>query len=170
VPQLCVLDIGVKVEARRGGGASVAELPSSSMSGSVALSRWLVLVACLRLLSVYIGLFDPAKFRTALIDAQPDLGECTLSTPTLCPLSCNEKQSSRAGIRPGVYRMNIVLPMYSTRSLSERPLWPSVRNVDTADLRAVPHLRTQPHQRRHLWCDNIALHPVLLYQAYNSLV
>eukprot|EP00878_Enallax_costatus_P003825 GHUV01004041.1.p1 GENE.GHUV01004041.1~~GHUV01004041.1.p1 ORF type:complete len:159 (+),score=27.27 GHUV01004041.1:183-659(+) len=46
----------------------------SQMSGSVkALSRWLVVVAALRLLSVYIGIFDPVKFRTALIDLQPAL-------------------------------------------------------------------------------------------------
>ncbi|KAF8060619.1 rplL [Scenedesmus sp. PABB004] len=41
--------------------------------GAVALSRWLVVVAGLRLLSVYIGLFDPGRFRTALIDLQPGL-------------------------------------------------------------------------------------------------
>eukprot|EP00879_Flechtneria_rotunda_P020604 GHRR01021681.1.p1 GENE.GHRR01021681.1~~GHRR01021681.1.p1 ORF type:complete len:168 (+),score=42.60 GHRR01021681.1:158-661(+) len=51
------------------GGPHVVE-----MSGSVkALSRWLALVAALRLLSVYIGIFDPARFRQALIDLQPDL-------------------------------------------------------------------------------------------------
>lgn len=37
------------------------------------LQRWLFLVACLRLLSVYIGIFDPEKFRIALIDLEPQL-------------------------------------------------------------------------------------------------
>lgn len=45
----------------------------SSVSNVKALSRWLVIVAALRLLSVYIGIFTPDRFRTALIDLQPDL-------------------------------------------------------------------------------------------------
>lgn len=46
------------------------------MASSVkALARWLVVVACLRLLSVYIGIFSPEYFRTKLIDLRPDLGE-----------------------------------------------------------------------------------------------
>eukprot|EP00882_Tetradesmus_deserticola_P001237 GHRQ01001338.1.p1 GENE.GHRQ01001338.1~~GHRQ01001338.1.p1 ORF type:complete len:161 (+),score=43.75 GHRQ01001338.1:190-672(+) len=44
------------------------------MASSVkALARWLVVVACLRLLSVYIGIFNPEYFRTKLIDLRPDL-------------------------------------------------------------------------------------------------
>lgn len=37
------------------------------------LQRWLVLVACLRLFSVYIGLFDLDKFKIGLFDLQPEL-------------------------------------------------------------------------------------------------
>eukprot|EP00877_Chromochloris_zofingiensis_P006908 jgi/Chrzof1/2470/Cz11g16270.t1 len=44
-----------------------------AMSSTMLLQRWLVIVACLRLLSVYIGLFQPDKFRLALIDLQPEL-------------------------------------------------------------------------------------------------
>lgn len=44
------------------------------MSSSVLLlQRWLFLVASLRLLSVYIGIFDPEKFKVALIDREPQL-------------------------------------------------------------------------------------------------
>mmetsp|Transcript_17304 Transcript_17304/g.29539 ORF Transcript_17304/g.29539 Transcript_17304/m.29539 type:complete len:130 (+) Transcript_17304:36-425(+) len=43
------------------------------MDGVLALQRWLVIVACLRVLSVVIGVFYPAKFKTTLIDRRPDL-------------------------------------------------------------------------------------------------
>lgn len=40
---------------------------------NVALRRWLLLVAALRLLSVYLGFFDFEQFRTKLFDLKPEL-------------------------------------------------------------------------------------------------
>jgi hypothetical protein len=83
---------------------------SNTISSVLLLQRWLVAVACLRLfagnqcacreqpcsqvpqspnltgvpfpMAVYIGFFDPQKFRIALIDKQPELGKYpTLTSP-----------------------------------------------------------------------------------------
>ncbi|MEW5319631.1 MAG: hypothetical protein WDW38_010774 [Sanguina aurantia] len=43
------------------------------MDGKTGLSYWLLIVASLRLLSVFLGIFNPSSFKTALIDRQPHL-------------------------------------------------------------------------------------------------
>lgn len=84
----------------------MSETGSTQLAGRNrrALSHWLVFVACLRLLSVYIGYFDVNRFKTALIDLRPDyvnplLGRLfaswTLLTCGLC-LICAKNPFNRA--------------------------------------------------------------------------
>ncbi|GMH41063.1 hypothetical protein BSKO_08973 [Bryopsis sp. KO-2023] len=78
---------------------------------NVALRRWLIVVAALRLLSVYLGLFDVAKFREYLFDLKPelvtDLYGRTFATWTFltCALSII---CSRSPENPAIYGATLV--------------------------------------------------------------
>jgi hypothetical protein len=50
-------------------------MANNATNSATPLRVWLVLVACLRVLSVVIGIAAPEKFKTALIDLAPELGE-----------------------------------------------------------------------------------------------
>jgi hypothetical protein len=79
---------------------------------------------------VYIGIFDVGKFKVALIDAQPDLGEKAVLFAW--PLAPDR-------------------PHLGSVACSERPLWTPFCNLDAADMRPVPHLRQEPYQLCHIW-------------------
>ncbi|KAF5831906.1 Erg28 like protein-domain-containing protein [Dunaliella salina] len=69
-----------------------------------ALQRWLILVACFRLLSVGIGIFKPDKFKTTLFDLAPSFvnplfgrlfAAWTMVTCILC-VACAWQPTNRA--------------------------------------------------------------------------
>ncbi|GBG00438.1 hypothetical protein Rsub_13094 [Raphidocelis subcapitata] len=106
-------------------------MPEPRSSGSVLLlQRWLFLVACLRLLSVYIGIFDPEKFRIALIDREPQLvndlygrlfATWTLLTCGLC-LICARNPTNRAIYGATLLSFVVALVHFATELLVFRTM------------------------------------------------
>jgi hypothetical protein len=81
--------------------------------------------------AVYIGIFDIEKFRWTLFDLQPTAGRC----------------SSRMPLSTAI---NGIQCLTDPNSCSYGFIWQNLCHVDATYVRAVHHLRAQPHQPGHL--------------------
>lgn len=111
---------------------------------SKALPRWLVFAGCLRLFSVYLGYFDPDKFKIAVYNVKPFLvnglqgrtfAAWTLLSSTLC-IICSRQPKNRTLYGATLFSFFVALAYLSAEVvIFETMSW---KTIITPGLVAVP--------------------------------